>query len=93
MNNISIDELEQKIEAGEEIIDRYFDDSTTRVGTPHEMIPRRKQNFIITNIDLPQSMVNELDTMATELKINREAVIKMMLRRSLDEHYIAKNRL
>ncbi len=31
MKKISVDELEQKIEAGEEVADRYFDASTTRV--------------------------------------------------------------
>ncbi len=93
MNNISVNELEQKIEAGEEVIDRYFDASTTRVRTPHQMIPRRTKNLVTTNINLPQSMLNELDLMAKELNIDPEAVIKMMLRRCLDEHSIAKNRL
>lgn len=36
-------------------------------------------------------MFNELETMANELNISCEAVIKMMLRRALDEHYLAKN--
>jgi hypothetical protein len=31
MNKISIEELEQKIEAGEEVIDTYFDPNSTRV--------------------------------------------------------------
>lgn len=35
MNNISIYELEQKIAAGEEIIDQYFDSQSTRIGTKH----------------------------------------------------------
>ncbi|MDJ0728673.1 MAG: hypothetical protein QNJ33_01650 [Crocosphaera sp.] len=44
MNKISIDELEQKIEAGEEVIDRYFDASTTRVGKVYTEVSRRKHN-------------------------------------------------
>lgn len=32
MNNISIDQLEQKIEDGEEVIDAYFDPETTKIG-------------------------------------------------------------
>lgn len=90
MSNISIEELEQKIEAGEEVIDRYFDSATTRVGTPRLMTSRRGQDRIITNLDIPPSMLDELDYMANELKISRQAVIKMMLRRALDEHYLAK---
>jgi hypothetical protein len=38
MNKISLEELEQKIEAGEEVIDRYFDAGTTRVGTRHTIL-------------------------------------------------------
>ncbi|MEL6263844.1 MAG: hypothetical protein AAFR12_22595 [Cyanobacteria bacterium J06626_6] len=41
MNNVSIEEIEKKIEAGEEVIDRYFDPETTRVGTPRPMTARR----------------------------------------------------
>ncbi len=44
MNKISIDELEQKIEAGEEVIDRYFDASTTRVGKVYTKVSRRKHS-------------------------------------------------
>ena len=35
-------------------------------------------------------MLDELDQMASELNVSRQAVIKMMLRRALDEHYLAK---
>ncbi len=90
MNNITTDELEQKIEAGEEIIDRYFDPTTTRVGTPHLITARRSQNIISTQLDITHSMLDELDEIASELNISREAVIKMILRRALDEHYLAK---
>jgi Ribbon-helix-helix protein, copG family len=93
MNNISIKELEDKIEDGEEVIDRYFDSTTTRVGTPRQMTSRRQQDIITTNLEIPSSMLNELDKMATELNISRQAVIKMMLRRALDEHYLAKNQI
>ncbi len=92
MNNISIDELGKKIEAGEEVIDTYFDAETTSIETAHQMISRRK-DIVTTNLNLPSSMLNELDTIANELNISREAVIKMMLRRSLDEHYLATNKL
>ncbi|MBD2185881.1 CopG family transcriptional regulator [Planktothrix sp. FACHB-1355] len=93
MNNISIEELEQKIEAGEEVIDRYFDATTTRVGTRRQMSSRRRQDLVTTNLEIPTPMLNEFDQMANELKISREAVIKMMLRRALDEHYLAKKSL
>ena len=90
MNNISTEQLEQKIEAGEEVIDRYFDATTTRLGIPHVMTSRRQPSNITAPISLPDPMVNELDKMADELNISRQAVINMMLRRALDEHYLAR---
>jgi hypothetical protein len=89
MNSISTEALEQKINAGEEVIDRYFDPTTTRIGTPRPMTSRR-QSENDHRIDLPSPMLLELDGMATELNISRQAVINMMLRRALDEHYLAK---
>ena len=93
MSNISIEELEQKVEAGEEVIDQYFDPSTTRVGTPYSVISRRTSEMVTTALELPAVMLAELDGMANELNISRDAVIKMMLRHSLDEHHLAKNQL
>jgi hypothetical protein len=90
MSNISSEELEQKIEAGVEVVDRYFDPTTTRIGTPRLMTSRRREDIVTTNLDIPHAMLNELDQMASELNISRQAVIKMMLRRALDEHYLAK---
>jgi hypothetical protein len=89
MSNISTEELEQKIEAGEEVVDRYFDSTTTRVGTPRPMTSRRRQD-VPADLDIPSPMLDELDQMASELNISRQAVIKMMLRRALDEHHLAK---
>ncbi|MEA5621747.1 hypothetical protein [Nostoc sp. UHCC 0251] len=93
MNNISIEELEEKIAKGEEVVDLFFDSTTTRVGTPRQMTSRRRQDIVTTNLEIPSPMLNELDKMATELNISRQAVIKMMLRRALDEHYLAKNQI
>ncbi|MEH2235595.1 type II toxin-antitoxin system BrnA family antitoxin [Nostoc sp.] len=93
MNNISIEELEEKIDAGEEVVDRYFDSTTTKVGTPRQMTSRRRQDIVTTNLEIPSPMLNELDNMATELNISRQAVIKMMLRRALDEHYLANKQI
>ncbi|NJK53714.1 MAG: CopG family transcriptional regulator [Leptolyngbyaceae cyanobacterium SU_3_3] len=88
--HISTEELERKIAAGEEVIDRYFDPATTRVGTPRLMTSHRAQEGRGSDLEIPDSMLNELDQMAIELNISRDAVIKMMLRRALDEHYLAK---
>ncbi len=94
MNKISIEMLEQKIAEGEEIIDDYFDANSTRIGKTYATIERRnKEKFIQQNLELPESMVKEINLIATELNITTDAVIKMMLKRCLDEHSLAKNNL
>ena len=95
MNNISIEEIEQKIDAGEEVIDHHFDSTTTRVGICRQMTSRRRQEIETetTNLEIPSLMLTELDKMAKELNISRQAVIKMMLSRALDEHYLAKKQM
>jgi hypothetical protein len=41
------------------------------------------------NVDFTGSMLDELDREARELNISRQAVIKTLLRRALDEQYVA----
>ncbi len=41
------------------------------------------------NVDFTQSMLEELDRAAEELNVSRQAVIKSLLRRELDQHYLA----
>ncbi|MGB5772433.1 MAG: hypothetical protein WBM32_21580 [Crocosphaera sp.] len=51
-------------------------------------------SLLKTNIEIPVSMLDELEIIAEELNIHPSAVITMMLRRSLDEHYLAnRNRI
>jgi hypothetical protein len=42
------------------------------------------------NVDFVEEMLAELDTLANELNISRQAVIKSYLRQALDQHYLAK---
>jgi hypothetical protein len=41
------------------------------------------------NVDFTASMLDELDREAKDLNISRQAVIKTLLRRALDEQYVA----
>jgi len=41
------------------------------------------------NVDFTGTMLAELDREAKELNISRQAVIKTLLRRALDEQYVA----
>ena len=42
------------------------------------------------NVDFTTNMLAELDTVASELNISRQAVIKTYLRQAMDQHYMAK---
>jgi hypothetical protein len=41
------------------------------------------------NVDFTAPMLAELDRAAEELNVSRQAVIKSLLRQSLDQHYLA----
>ncbi|MCX5831456.1 MAG: ribbon-helix-helix protein, CopG family [Deltaproteobacteria bacterium] len=42
------------------------------------------------NVDFSVDMLNELDALARELNVSRQAIIKTYLRHSLDQHSLAK---
>ena len=42
------------------------------------------------NVDFSLSILKELDMLAKELNISRQAVIKTCLRQSLDHYYLAR---
>ena len=42
------------------------------------------------NVDFTQDMLFELDETAEALNISRQAVIKTLIRQSLDQHYLAQ---
>jgi metal-responsive CopG/Arc/MetJ family transcriptional regulator len=41
-------------------------------------------------VDFNLEMLNELDALAKELNVSRQAVIKIYLRQALDQHRIAR---
>jgi len=43
------------------------------------------------NVDLAAGMQEELDRVAKELNISRQAVIKTLLRQALDQQYLARS--
>ena len=72
------DEIAEMAMSGEDI-SRYF----TNRG---EMRPPVKR----VNVDFTLDMIKELDAVARELNISRQAVIKAYLRQALDQHYLAR---
>jgi Ribbon-helix-helix protein, copG family len=41
------------------------------------------------NVDFAAPMLDELDNAAKELNVSRQAVIKILIRQALDQHYLA----
>ena len=75
---LSADKIAEKAMTGEDI-SHFF----TNQGEMKPAIQR-------VNVDFTVDMLKELDTIARELNISRQAVIKTYLRQSLDQHYLAR---
>lgn len=77
-NRPTADEIAEMAENGEDV-STYF----TNRGTMKQPIRR-------VNVDFTAEMLRELDQLAAELNISRQAVIKSYLRQALDQHRLAK---
>ena len=75
---ITADEIADMADKGKDI-SQYF----TNKGKMKYPIQR-------VNVDFTVDMLKELDEIASELNISRQAVIKTFLRQALDQHYLAK---
>ena len=73
----SAEQIAEMADAGENVT-RFFS------GNGRMMQPVQR-----VNVDFTASMLEELDREARELNISRQAVIKTLLRRALDEQYVA----
>ena len=52
--------------------------------------PLEKNQIQRVNVDFNIGMLEELDALARELNVSRQAVIKVYLRQALDQHLIAR---
>jgi hypothetical protein len=75
------DEIAEMAERGEDI-SKYFSNKG-KMRYPTQRV----------NVDFAIKMLGELDTIASELNISRQAVIKTYLRQALDQHYLAKSKV
>lgn len=78
---LSADEIAEMADKGQSI-SKFF----SNAGTMKSPIQR-------VNVDFTETMLGELDSIANELNISRQAVIKTYLRQALDQHYIAKSKV
>ncbi|MBT3271571.1 MAG: ribbon-helix-helix protein, CopG family [Spirochaetales bacterium] len=81
VNKPTADEIAKMAEEGRDI-SKYF----TNTGKMRKPIQR-------VNVDFTAEMLHELDEIAAELNISRQAVIKSYLRQSLDQHHLAKSKV
>jgi hypothetical protein len=84
---VSIERIEKEVDAGKEVIDKYFDVRHARLTEPRAVRRIRK-----TNLDLTEEMLRELEQLAESLNVSRQAVIKVILRQALDQHRLAQQR-
>ncbi len=77
-SRLSADEIAEKAMAGADV-SQFFSNKG-------EMKPAIQR----VNVDFSVDMLNELDALARELNVSRQAVIKTYLRHSLDQHSLAK---
>jgi hypothetical protein len=75
---VSAEAIARMAEAGKDI-SRFFQG-------PGRMV----QPIQRVNVDLTSEMLHELDALAGRLNVSRQAVIKTLVRRALDEHYAAQ---
>ncbi len=79
---LDAERIAEMADAGESV-SRFF------TGTGGIVHPPKVQRV---NVDFAVPMLQELDRAAQELNISRQAVIKSLLRQSLDQHYLASSR-
>ena len=79
----SIDEISDMAAEGKDV-SKYFT-KKFRVRQPLE-----KAQIQRVNVDFNLDMLEELDALAKELNVSRQAIIKVYLRQALDQHLIAR---
>ena len=85
MNDIrtkpTADEIAEMADRGEDISQYFSNEGAMKY--PVQQI----------QVEIPSEMLHELESLATELQISLQAVIKTYLRQALDQHYLAKRRV
>ena len=79
--SITVEEFDRMFDDGSDEIDDFIDPSQGRLDPPR---------FKRVNVDFAPRMVDDLDRVATERGVTRQALIKMWLADKLDEHRRAR---
>ena len=70
----------QRLGARGKAISRFFTKTETRPEPFHQV-----------EVTFTSTMLDELDAVALDLNINRESLIKTLVRQALDQHYLARS--
>ncbi len=84
---VSIEEIEARAVRGEDVT-KFFS------GNPQLMpaitkLERVRKDIQRVNVDFAQPMLNELDSVAEEMNVPRQSLIKTMVREALDRYHNA----
>ncbi len=79
----SIDEISEMAADGKDVSEYFTNEFRVRP-------PLNKDKIKRVNVDFNFEMLKELDALARELNVSRQAVIKVFLRQALDQHRLAR---
>ena len=79
-NKPTIEEIAEMAERGEDV--NQFFTNEFKVRRPIQRV----------NVDFTDDFLKELDQLARDLNVSRQAVIKTFLRQAIDNHYLAKKK-
>ena len=75
----SAEEIAKKADQGEDISKHFSNNG--------KMMPPIQR----VNVDFTMIMLDELDFLAEQMNISRQAVIKTLIKQGLDQHHLAQN--
>ena len=81
--NPTIDEISEMAADGKDVSEYFTNKFRVRQPLSKDKIQR-------VNVDFNLDMLKELDALARELNVSRQAVIKIYLRQALDQHRLAR---
>ena len=79
----TIDEISEMAADGKDVSEYFTNEFRVRS-------PLNKDKIKRVNVDFNFEMLKELDALARELNVSRQAVIKVFLRQALDQHRLSR---
>jgi hypothetical protein len=80
---LTLDEISEMAADGKDVSEFFTNKFRVRPPLSKDKIKR-------VNVDFNLEMLKELDALAKELNVSRQAVIKVFLRQALDQHRLAR---